>query len=101
MLSLSSTNTPKSFSQGLLSFSTQPVFVLGIGPTQVQDLVVGLFELHEVGMRPHLKACPSPSGWYPFPLGCQLHHSALCHLQTYWAGLTLDPMVCVTYEDFK
>jgi len=31
-------------------FSTQPVFVVEIGPTQMQDLSLGLFELHEVHM---------------------------------------------------
>ncbi|KAK4821092.1 hypothetical protein QYF61_013420 [Mycteria americana] len=36
-------------------FSTQPVFVLGIAPTHVQDLALGLVELHEVCTGPPLK----------------------------------------------
>ena len=35
--------------------TTQPIFVLGIAPTQVQDLAHGLVELHEVGMALPLK----------------------------------------------
>ena len=44
---------PKSFSWG--SFSTQPVFVLGIALIYVPDLALGLVELHEVCMGPPLK----------------------------------------------
>ncbi|KAK4826701.1 hypothetical protein QYF61_010916 [Mycteria americana] len=36
-------------------FSAQPVFVLGIAPTQVQYLALDLVELHEVRMGPPLK----------------------------------------------
>ncbi|PKU40461.1 hypothetical protein llap_9237 [Limosa lapponica baueri] len=36
-------------------FSAQPVFVLGIAPTQVQDLARGLVELYEVHTGPPLK----------------------------------------------
>ena len=42
-------------------FSTQPVSVLEIALTQVQDLALGLVELHEVGMGPPLKMTPLPS----------------------------------------
>lgn len=28
------------------------------------------------------RTCPSLSRWHPIPQMCQLHHSALCHLQT-------------------
>ena len=35
-------------------FSSQPVFVLGIAPTHVQDLALGLVELHEVLTGPVL-----------------------------------------------
>jgi len=44
----------------LKPFSTQPVYVLGIALTQVQDLALGLVELHEVGMDPHLKPVQVP-----------------------------------------
>ncbi|PKU41812.1 hypothetical protein llap_7885 [Limosa lapponica baueri] len=39
----------------LQPFSTQPVFVPGITMSQVQDLALGLIELHEVDMDPPLK----------------------------------------------
>ena len=57
MLSFSSTNTRKYFSSGLSlnSFSAQPVFVLGITPTHVQDLALDLVELHEVCTGPCLQ----------------------------------------------
>ncbi|KAK4821719.1 LOW QUALITY PROTEIN: hypothetical protein QYF61_000262 [Mycteria americana] len=51
MLSFSSTNTPKA---ALNPFSAQPVFVLGIALTHVQDLALGLVDLHEVCMGPPL-----------------------------------------------
>ncbi|KAK4831337.1 hypothetical protein QYF61_017468 [Mycteria americana] len=63
MLSFSSTNTPKSFSSGraaLNPFSAQPVFVLGIAPTHVQDLALGPVELHEVRTGPPLKPVRVP-----------------------------------------
>ena len=41
-------------------FSAQPVFVLGIPPTHVQDLALGLVELHEVRMGLCLKAVQVP-----------------------------------------
>ena len=33
---------------------------------------------------PTSQASSGPSGWHPFPLVCQLLHSAWCHLQTCW-----------------
>ncbi|CAM9935932.1 unnamed protein product, partial [Bubo scandiacus] len=39
---------------------TQPVFVLGIALTHVQDLAVGLLELHEVCTGPPLKPVQVP-----------------------------------------
>ena len=41
-------------------FSTQPVFVLGMAPTHVQDLAHGLVELHEVHMGTPLKPVKVP-----------------------------------------
>ena len=57
MLSLSSTDTPKSFClrAALKPFSAQVVSVLGIALTQMQDLALCLDELHEVGMGPPLQ----------------------------------------------
>lgn len=49
MLSLSSTDIPKSFSVGALKpSSAHPASVLEIAPTQAQDLALGLVELYEV-----------------------------------------------------
>lgn len=36
-------------------FSAQSVFILGIAPTQVQDLALGVVELHEVCIGPSLE----------------------------------------------
>jgi len=41
-------------------FSAQPVFVLGIAPTHVQDLALGLVEPLEVCMGPLLKPVKVP-----------------------------------------
>jgi len=43
----------------------QPVFVLGIAPTQVQDLALGLVELHEVHTGPPLKPVRVPLDGMP------------------------------------
>lgn len=42
------TSTPKSFPRGCSQFSAQPVFLLGIAPTHVQDLAcsLGLHDVH-------------------------------------------------------
>ena len=42
--------------------------MLGIAPTQVKDIALGLVELHELGVGPLSQACPGSSGWLPFPL---------------------------------
>ena len=55
--------TLKSFSSGLHSthpFSNQPVFVPGIVSTHMQDLVLGLVELHKVCTDPPLKPVKVP-----------------------------------------
>ena len=44
-----------------MPFSAQPVSVLGIVLTQMQDLALGLVELYEVGMGLALKEGP----WSP------------------------------------
>jgi len=58
---------PKSFSSGpaLSPFSAQPVFVLGIVLTQVQDLALGLVELHEVCTGSPLKLVKVPLDGIP------------------------------------
>ena len=45
----------------------QPVLVLGIALTHVQNLALGLVEPHEVPHGPSSQACQGPSGWHPFP----------------------------------
>jgi len=46
-------------------FSTQPVFVLGTAMTLVQDLALGLAELHEVHTGPPLKPVQAPVDGIP------------------------------------
>ena len=46
-------------------FSTHPVSVLEIALTQVQDLMLGLVELHEVGMGSPLKSVQAPLDGIP------------------------------------
>lgn len=46
---------------------------------------------------PTSQASPDPSGWHPSLLFCQLHLSALCHLQT--CLRCTDITVCVIEED--
>ena len=47
-------------------FSVQPVSVLGVTLTQVQDLALGLVELNEVGRDPHLKPVQVPVDGIPY-----------------------------------
>lgn len=56
-------------------FSPQPVFGIAIGP--VQDLVLGLVELHEVCTDPHLQPAQLPLD-PSLPSSMRLHHSAWC-----------------------
>ncbi|KAK4816395.1 hypothetical protein QYF61_016712 [Mycteria americana] len=62
MSSFSSSSIPKSTSTGLLSIPSSPslVLILRVAPTQVQDLVLGLVEPHEVHMGPLLKLVQVP-----------------------------------------
>jgi len=62
MLSFSSTSTPKSFSSGLLSIH---LWSRLIAPTHVQDLALGLVNLHEVHMVPPLKPVQVPLDGIP------------------------------------
>jgi len=52
-------------SAALHPFFTQPVFVLGIALTHVQDLALGLAELHEVRTGPPLKPVKVPLDGIP------------------------------------
>ena len=66
MSNFSFTSIPKSFSS-LNSFTPQPVFMLGIVPTQVQDRALDYFEVYEASTGTLLQP-----GWHPFPLANQL-----------------------------
>ena len=44
----------------LSAFSTQPVFVFGIAPNHMQELALGLVELHGVRTGPSLKPVQVP-----------------------------------------
>ena len=55
------------FRVALKPFSARTVSVLGIAPTQVQDLALGLVDLQEVGMGPLLKPVQVPPYSIPSP----------------------------------
>ena len=63
-------------------FSAQPVVVLVIALTHVQDLALGLVDLHEVRMGPLLKPVKVSLDGIPILPACQPHHTPWCHLQT-------------------
>lgn len=65
MSSFSSTSTPKSFLSALNPFIPLPVLIAMISPTQVQDLGLGLVQLHKVHMGPLLKPVKVSPGDIP------------------------------------
>ncbi|KAK4823689.1 hypothetical protein QYF61_005755 [Mycteria americana] len=80
-------------------FTPQPVLILGLAPTQVRDLALGLVEPHEVYMGPLLKLVPVPLDGIP-----SLRHANLtiqlgviCEL----AEGVLNPTVYVIDEDIR
>ncbi|KAK4821259.1 hypothetical protein QYF61_017137 [Mycteria americana] len=83
----------------LSPFSVQPVFVLGIAPTHVQDLALGLVELHEVHMGPPLKPVKVPLDGIPSL------QRVICTTQLGIIGKlaegALNPAVHVTNKDVK
>ncbi|KAK4821329.1 hypothetical protein QYF61_018234 [Mycteria americana] len=70
-------------------FIPQPVLVLGVAPTQVQDLALGLVKLHEVDMGPLLKPVQH--------VNCTTQLGVICKL----AEHALNPTVYVIDEDIK
>ncbi|PKU46206.1 hypothetical protein llap_3480 [Limosa lapponica baueri] len=101
MLSFSSTNTPQVLllRAALNPFSAQPVFVLGITLTRMQDLTFGLVEFYEVGMRTDLKPVQVPLDGLP---------SFQCINSTTQLGVTsnlakgaLNPTIHVANKDVK
>ncbi|KAK4825967.1 hypothetical protein QYF61_003536 [Mycteria americana] len=80
-------------------FSTQPVFVLGIALTHVQDLALGLVELHEVCPGPALKPVTVPLDGIP-SLQHVDHTTQLAVVGNLAVG-ALTPTVHVANEDVK
>lgn len=78
---MSSTNTPKCFSPGLLP--TQPAFVLGLPGPRCRTCTSLCWT--SWGM-PKSQACWDPSGWHPFLPASGLHHRAWCYWWTWWEG---------------
>ncbi|KAK4818497.1 hypothetical protein QYF61_014227 [Mycteria americana] len=78
-------------------FSAQPVFVLGIAATHVQDLALGLVELHEVHMGPPLKPVKVPLDGIPSlqAVYCTTQLGVISKL----AEGALDPTVHVADKD--
>lgn len=64
-MSFSSTSTPSPPQGALSPFSTHPVFVLTAAQTQVQDLALGLVELHGVLTSLSLKPVRVPQDAIP------------------------------------
>jgi len=83
----------------LNSFSTQPLFVLGIAPTRVQDLAFGLVELHEICTGSPLKPVKIPVEGIAF-LQCVDHNTRLGVVGKLAEG-ALNPTVHVTHKDVK
>ncbi|PKU30563.1 hypothetical protein llap_19132 [Limosa lapponica baueri] len=100
-LIFSSTSTPKCFTlRAVLNpFSTQPVFVLGIALTQMQDLALGLVELQEVCTGPPLKPVQVPLDGIPSlqRVDCATQLGVMGKL----AEGALNPTVHVSNKDVK
>ncbi|KAK4824302.1 hypothetical protein QYF61_013047, partial [Mycteria americana] len=96
----SSTSTPKSFCTGLLSIHSFPsLLTLGIALTQVQDLALGLVELHGVRMGPLLKPVKVPLDGIPSlkRINCTTQLGLICKL----AEGALNPTVYVINKDIE
>ncbi|KAK4827794.1 hypothetical protein QYF61_021747 [Mycteria americana] len=80
-------------------FSTQAVFVFGIAPTHVQDLALGLVELHEACTGPSLKPVKVPLDGIPSlqSIDCTTQLGVVSKL----AEGALNPTVHVTDKDVK
>ncbi|PKU26779.1 hypothetical protein llap_22917 [Limosa lapponica baueri] len=76
----------------------RPVFVLGIAVTQVQDLALGLVELHEIGMGTPFKPVQVPLDGIPF---LQRVNNATQLGVGKLAKGSLDLIVHVTNKDVK
>ncbi|KAK4815543.1 hypothetical protein QYF61_003235 [Mycteria americana] len=80
-------------------FIPQPVLILGVAPTQVQDLALGLVEPPEVHMDPLLELVQVPLDGIPSlrSVNHTTHLGVICKL----AKDALDPTVYVIDEDIK
>jgi len=80
-------------------FIPQPVFVLGIVLTHVQDLALGLVEPHEVHTGPLLELVQVPLDGIPsfWCVSCTIQLGVICKL----AEGALDLAVCVIDENVK
>ncbi|KAK4832292.1 hypothetical protein QYF61_021691 [Mycteria americana] len=78
-------------------FIPQPILILGVAPTQVHDLVLGLVELHEVCMGPLLEPVKVPLDGIPSlkPINCTTQLDVIPKL----AEGTLNRTVYVIDED--
>ncbi|GAB0191166.1 hypothetical protein GRJ2_001581900 [Grus japonensis] len=101
MLSFSSPNIPKSFCSGLLSVHSLPslVVVLRVAPTPVQDLALGLVELHVVRMDLPLKPVKVPVDGIPSLQ--RVDRTTQIGVISKLAEGTLDPTVHVANKDVK
>ena len=69
-------------------FIPQPVLIVGVALTQVQDLVLDLVEPHDVHMDPLLEFAQVPLNGTPCLRCISCTHTAWCCLQTY---------ICITF----
>ncbi|PKU40783.1 testosterone 17-beta-dehydrogenase 3-like [Limosa lapponica baueri] len=99
MLSFSSTNTPKSFSSGLLSSHSLPNFVPGIATSQMQDLALDLVELHAVCTSLSLKPVQVPLDGIPSLQ--HVDHATKLGVVSKLAEGALNPTVHVSSKDVE
>ncbi|PKU47710.1 hypothetical protein llap_1990 [Limosa lapponica baueri] len=79
--------------------SAQPVFVPGIAMTRVQDLALGLVELHEVRTGPPLTPVQVPLDGIP-SLQC-IDHAIQLDVISKLAEDARNPTVCISDKDVK
>ncbi|KAK4831203.1 hypothetical protein QYF61_016040 [Mycteria americana] len=77
----------------------QPVLILGVALTQVQDPALGLVEHHEVHMGPLLQLVQVPLDGIPSLR--RVNHTTQLGVACKLAEGALDPTVCVIDEDIK
>ena len=80
-------------------FTPQPVLMLGIDPTQVQDFILGLVEPRKFNTGPLLKLVQVPLNGIPSLrcVNCTAQLGVICKL----AESALNPTVYVMDEDIK